>query len=131
MPKITKFDKPAAERLRTELTAYLAPFLAERGLTVEIGNGKFDQSMLRFVGIEFKVPELAQAKAATNLRTYLQMAGIVVPGDARETFESAQYILVDYKPKAYKRPWVARSKLDGRNYVLEDAAARIHFGTKK
>lgn len=131
MPKITKFDRNSTERLRADLNAYLKPFLEERGLTLELGNAKYNDGTVRFVGPEFKVPEVAQAKDNSRLRTMLQMHGIVIPGDPREVFESAEYVLTGYRPKASVRPWEARSKLDGKNYILTDASARLHFGTKK
>lgn len=130
MPKITKFDRRACETLRADLTAYLKPFLEERGLTLELGNAKYNDGTVRFVGPEFKVPDVALAKDHSRLRTMLQMSGIIVAGDTREVFESKEYVLTDYRPRASKRPWVATSKLDGKSYVLTDASARLHFGKK-
>lgn len=130
MPKITKFDKRTCITLRDDIVAYMAPFLADRGLTLELGNGKFDNGMMRFVGVEFKIPEVAGVNDQANLRIALQMAGIIKPGDTRTVFESSKYTLIDYRPKAYKRPWLAKSKIDGKNYVLEDELARMHFGAK-
>lgn len=130
MTKITKFTRSQAIDFRTELTNYLKPFLEERGLTVDLGNAKFDDGTLRYVNVEFKVPEIALARNSVMLRNVLMMSGIVMADDTREVFESNEYILTDYRPRASKRPWVAKSKIDGKSYLLTDASARLHFGKK-
>lgn len=131
MPKYDRFDKSAAARLRKELEDYLKPFLEERGMSIKLGNAKFNDSKIRFIGPEFHIGEVPSTVISPeNLRTRLVVNGVIAFSDTREVFESKEYTLVDYRPRAYKRPWVAKSKIDGKDYVLNTAQARIHFGAK-
>lgn len=124
---INKFDKHQATVLRAEIEAHMKPFLEARGLSLKLGNAKFTEGMVRFIGTEFSIPTVAGQVHNVNLAMWLRAHGIIGTADKRETFESKEYVLTDYRSRAPKRPWVARSKLDGKTYVLTDAQARIHF----
>ena len=131
MPKYDRFDKSAAIRLRKELEDYLKPFLEERGISIKLGNAKYNDNTIRFVGPEFHIGDVSSPeKTGEFLRQNLVVHGVISYGDSRNVFESKEYILVDYRPKAWKRPWVAKSKFDGKNYVLSNEQARVHFGAK-
>jgi hypothetical protein len=128
--KFTRFDKSEARRLREELEALLNPWLESRGLTASLGNAKFDTGMVRFVGPEFRIPGVVDGVHNQNLRRALVTYGIIQPNDPRTVFESIEYVLQDFRPRAIKNPWVALRKADGKTYVLTDASARVHFGSR-
>lgn len=120
----TRFDKPATKMLREKLVAHLASFEAEHGVKFDLGNAKFNDDHVHFVGFDVKIPGLAQPKNDANLRYALRAHGI----DAKDVLESAEFTLVEYRSRAPKRPWLVRSKVDGKTYVLPTVSARIHFG---
>jgi hypothetical protein len=123
MPKINRFDRATTQRLRFELEAHLKPFLEERGLTLSLGNAKYNEGSVRFVGPEFKVPEVVAAKAESNVHTMLMMTGLVVAGaPVKDQYMirtgGKTYVLTDYRHLAPKRPWLARCINDGKTYVF-------------
>lgn len=123
MPKIERFDRNSTERFRRDLEAHLRPFLEERGLSLNLGNARFNDGSVRFVGPEFKVPEVAAAKASSFVHSMLMMNGLVVPGQPVKDeyiihMSNRHYVITDYKIKAPKRPWVAHCRQDGKTYVF-------------
>lgn len=129
--KVTQFTKSDVQRLRTDLEAYLKPFLEERGLSLQLGNARFDAGSVRFIGPTFKVVGgVSEEIDLARIRRALILERIIDSSDTRQTFESTEYKLIGYRPKATKNPWLAKSKVDGKTYVLTNVSARVHFSAK-
>ena len=119
---ITAFDKPTLRALRPEIEALLAP-LADRGVRVRLGNGRFDATTADF-RLELVVDRPAtpdgtvrESKEATAFRRLAYAYGFH-PDDLGKAFpyEGTTFRLVGCRPAAPKRPIIIES-LAGKRYV--------------
>jgi len=113
------FTKPNLKALTPSLEAALKDFAKQHGLEVELNGGKFDAGSFT-PRVSFKKADIAKASDDANLESWMKISSLTKK-------ESSKYVLTGYNSKAQRYPWIARSKVDGKSYKLDDDTARRHF----
>lgn len=117
---ITKFDRAACQTLRNALALALAQVEADLGITIQVGNMRFDANTVKIAATAAVAGGL-EAKASQMLALYAPIYGIdpekVGPGGAK---------LVDFNTKARTAPFIFER--DGKRYKCSPEPAKFYFG---
>lgn len=113
---IAKFDKTTLQSIRRELNAVLAKYGNESGIELSLGNIKFTEA--EFEGkLNAKIVG-AKTRSDSLLESVVKSQGLCINGIGGK-------VLVEYKPRNYKYPYVY--ELNGKRYKCSAVNANIYF----
>lgn len=120
MKKIVRFDRWFARQARQTAEQILRTNLAQYGLSIKVGNGRFTSDTLRF-RVELLVDgasERMEREAAERFGLSDNLIGKTV------TIAGVEYRVTRFNPSARKYPIIVRNPMNGRSYRITKAQLR-------
>ena len=118
MTKFASFDKKNIAALRAEMNTVLQKYGAYANLEIEVGN-------MRFSSAEVEIKVTAKVKGAktftdTILESRASALGLKMKNKNGD-------VLVDYKTRNWKMPFVYLSAKDGKRYKCDERMVKMLF----
>jgi hypothetical protein len=126
---LSRFDRPILRTLRAEIETALAPIASRHGISLKLGNARFNTATFSMkvegatVGIAGR-PD----REALDFARFAPMFGLSPTDYGRAVnLEGTTYAIRNVKPNAPKRPIVLESAA-GRRVVVSPAYAKFLLG---
>ena len=121
--------------LRLLIETTLTDTLKEKGFRFELGNASYDSDSVKFTGfrISFADALTQEEKALEQMLTMRRQASWekTLDGNKIGYDRGVGYLLVGYKPRASKKPWLIESVEDGGQYVAPNSMIERMFGEEE
>ena len=121
--------------LRSLIETTLTDTLKEKGFRFELGNASYDSDSVKFTGfrISFADALTQEQKALQQMLTMRRQASWekTLDGNKIGYDRGVGYLLVGYKPRASKKPWLIESVEDGGQYVAPNSMIERMFGEEE
>ena len=121
--------------LRSLIETTLTDTLKEKGFRFELGNASYDSDSVKFTGfrISFADALTQEQKALQQMLTMRRQASWekTLDGNKIGYDRGVGYLLVGYKPRARKKPWLIENVEDGGTYVAPDSMVERMFGEEE
>ena len=125
--QITAMDRDGAKIVREILRSQLTPVLEKHGLTLDIGNAKFDSDCVVFTKFRIAVKD-ALSETEKALVRYAKHYGLDTTQIANLADMEVQ--LVGFKVRARKKPFIIRNIKTGKEYIISTSHAKRLFGNR-
>ena len=132
---ITEINPKTIKQVRQMINDSLSVIMEDNNLRFELGNATYDDDSFKFTGFRISL-----ADALTPEQKALQQMLIVrrqaswektLDGNKIGYDRGVGYLLVGYKPRARKKPWLIENVEDGGTYVAPDSMVERMFGEEE
>ena len=128
---ITEMNRTNAKLVREILNDKLPSILNEHGLSFELGNARFDEDSVKFVGFRLSVKD-ALSETEKALRDELGFRkelsyGVELDQNKIAKLDGKDFSLVGFKPRARKKPFVIQDLNSDNQYVIGESLAEKLF----
>tara|TARA_B110000208_G_scaffold21280_1_gene26791 strand:- start:657 stop:1073 length:417 start_codon:yes stop_codon:yes gene_type:complete len=133
--KIETMNREIAKLIREILEQELTPILEAYGLEFEMGNIKYDEDSAKING--FKVMTKGgktqiQKDLDQELAWREKFSAVVsLDADIVHKIDGKQLLLIGFKPRARKRPFIATDMNTGKNYDLTTEHVEMWFAKEE
>mgnify|MGYP001266849683 CR=1 FL=1 len=132
---MSNMTKLQIKSLRLLIETTLTDTLKEKGFRFELGNASYDSDSVKFTGfrISFADALTQEEKALEQMLTMRRQASWekTLDGNKIGYDRGVGYLLVGYKPRARKKPWLIESVEDGGQYVAPNSMIERMFGEEE
>ena len=132
---MSNMTKLQIKSLRLLIETTLTDTLKEKGFRFELGNASYDSDSVKFTGfrISFADALTQEQKALQQMLTMRRQASWekTLDGNKIGYDRGVGYLLVGYKPRASKKPWLIESVEDGGQYVAPNSMIERMFGEEE
>jgi tRNA splicing ligase len=133
--KIETMNRENAKLIREILQQELTPILEAYGLEFEMGNIGYDDDSAKINGFKVKT-QGGKTQIQKDLDHDLSWrekftAVVTLDADIVHKIEGMQLMLVGFKPRARKRPYIASDINTGKNYDLTTEQAEKWFAKEE
>jgi len=132
---MSNMTKLQIKSLRLLIETTLTDTLKEKGFRFELGNASYDSDSVKFTGfrISFADALTQEEKALEQMLTMRRQASWekTLDGNKIGYDRGVGYLLVGYKPRARKKPWLIENVEDGGTYVAPDSMVERMFGEEE
>lgn len=118
MTKFASFDKKNLAALRAEMNAVLQKYGASANLEIEVAN-------MRFSSAEVEIKVKAKVKGAKTFTDAILESRAAALGIKMKNKNGD--VLVEYKTRNWKMPFVYISAADGKRYKCDENTAKMRF----
>jgi hypothetical protein len=126
---ITEMNRTNAKLVREILNDKLPSILNEHGLSFELGNARFDEDSVRFVGFRLSVKDALSEteKALKEELNFRNSYGVELDQNKIAKLDGMDISLVGFKPRARKKPFVIQDLNSDNQYVIGEELAEKLF----
>ena len=126
---ITEMNRTNAKLVREILNDKLPSILNEHGLSFELGNARFDEDSVRFVGFRLSVKDALSEteKALREELNFRNSYGVELDQNKIAKLDGMDISLVGFKPRARKKPFVIQDLNSDNQYVIGESLAEKLF----
>ena len=126
---ITEMNRTNAKLVREILNDKLPSILNEHGLSFELGNARFDEDSVRFVGFRLSVKDALSEteKALREELNFRNSYGVELDQNKIAKLDGMDISLVGFKPRARKKPFVIQDLNSDNQYVIGEELAEKLF----
>jgi len=126
---ITEMNRANAKLVREILNDKLPSILNEHGLSFELGNARFDEDSVRFVGFRLSVKDALSEteKALREELNFRNSYGVELDQNKIAKLDGMDISLVGFKPRARKKPFVIQDLNSDNQYVIGEELAEKLF----
>ena len=126
---ITEMNRANAKLVREILNDKLPSILNEHGLSFELGNARFDEDSVRFVGFRLSVKDALSEteKALREELNFRNSYGVELDQNKIAKLDGKDFSLVGFKPRARKKPFVIQDLNSDNQYVIGEELAEKLF----
>jgi tRNA splicing ligase len=133
--KIETMNRENAKLIREILQQELTPILEAYGLEFEMGNISYDDDSAKINGFKVKT-QGGKTQIQKDLDQELAwrenfQAVVTLDADIVHKIEGMQLMLIGFKPRARKRPYIASDINTGKNYDLTNEQVEKWFAKKE
>ena len=132
---MSNMTKLQIKSLRLLIETTLTDTLKEKGFRFELGNASYDSDSVKFTGfrISFADALTQEEKALEQMLIVRRQASWekTLDGNKIGYDRGVGYLLVGYKPRARKKPWLIESVEDGGQYVAPNSMIERMFGEEE
>ena len=132
--KITEMNRTNAKLVREILNEKLPSILQEYGLSFELGNARFDDDGVKFTGFKLSVKgALSESEKALKyeLESRDSMEWKMLDQNKIAKLDGMDIVLVGFKPRATKKPFIIRDLNTNKEYVIGESLAERLFKSDK
>ena len=126
---ITEMNRANAKLVREILNDKLPSILNEHGLSFELGNARFDEDSVKFVGFRLSVKDALSEteKALREELNFRNSYGVELDQNKIAKLDGMDISLVGFKPRARKKPFVIQDLNSDNQYVIGEELAEKLF----
>jgi hypothetical protein len=116
--KFASFDKKNLAALRAEMNEVLQKYSSSANLEIEVGN-------MRFSSAEVEIKVSAKVKGAKTFTDSILESRVAALGLKMKNKDGD--MLVEYKTRNWKMPFVYINAADGKRYKCDERMAKLRF----
>jgi hypothetical protein len=132
---ITEINPKTIKQVRQMINDSLSIIMEENNLRFELGNASYDNDSFKFTGFRISLADALtpEQKALQQMLTMRRKASWekTLDGNKIGYDRGVGYLLVGYKTRARKKPWLIESVEDGGTYVAPDSLVERMFGEEE
>jgi len=117
-------DRATAKALRNKLNEVFEQHGID-GYSIHVGNASYDDAQVTFK-VEVR-EEGASSKEERDLETFARIDGLDTKRLTFDPRSGKTFVLVGYKTRARKNPWIVQDMNTGTKYVINDMTAKRWF----
>ena len=129
---ITEINPKTIKQVRQMINDSLSIIMEENNLRFELGNATYDDDSFKFTGFRISLADALtpEQKALQQMLTMRRKASWekTLDGNKVGYDRGVGYLLVGYKTRARKKPWIIEGVENGQQYVASDSVVERMFG---